>query len=52
MSKEIIIDEVDVSDCNYFDGDNFCKEINRKCDGYICQYKQLKHEEMEAEYDR
>lgn len=58
--KEIIIDGVDVSGCEYYNKDDkTCREVNGnydtdicefdKCENYNCCYKQLKRKEQEVQ---
>lgn len=48
--KEIIIDGIDVSECNHFKYENVdCVINNTCCWGFDCKYKQLKRKEKECE---
>lgn len=58
--KQIIIDGVDVSECEYYNKDDkTCREVNGKyetdicdfdkCENSNCYYKQLKRKEQECE---
>lgn len=59
-NKEIYIDDVDVSWCEFYNKDDkTCREVNGKygtdicefdkCENYNCYYKQLKRKEQECE---
>ena len=59
-NKQIIIDGVDVSGCEYYNkDDNTCREVNGnyntdicefdKCENSNCRFKQLKRKEQECE---
>lgn len=57
MTDKKIIDGIDVSECQYlqYKGCNFAQclikmaSFDLKCEGYNCQYKQLKHKEQKLE---
>ena len=57
-TKEIIIDSVDVSECEHlqYKGCNFAQclikmaSFDLKCEGYNCHYKQLKRAEDKINY--
>lgn len=52
MTKEIIIDETDVSNCSYYNKENYpycCEVWDNECEAQNCYFKQLKRLEKENE---